>query len=258
MWSRSASTAGSPRSATMRRSMSLGPGPAASATGGTRRTSPARLRGCGSSRTTSASYADRMRRSSTRLRSRTALRSITDNPAETPFGSGPMRAVAHHLEVADDAGERCPQLVGDGRDEGVLGAVELLEPMHRLALLLEGAHLHQRGHQVVGEPGTDRQLALLPRSGVRRTAPSSSRRPRRPWRPAPRPATARRGPRRSPGPRRPRAAGPPRRGRPGAARPAGRPRSAAWSAARAGRRRTARAAAAATSSLRLHVPWNVE
>ena len=71
-------------------------------------------------------------------------------------------AVAHQLEVAHDARQRRAQLVGDGADEGVLGLVELLEPAHRLALLLEGLHLHEGGHEVVGEPLADRDLALLP------------------------------------------------------------------------------------------------
>ena len=105
-----------------------------------------------------------MSRSSTRSRRRTALRSITDRPTETPSGQVAERALVHHLEVADDARQRSPQLVRHRRDERVLGPVELAEALHRLALLLERADLHQRRHQVVGQARADGELARLPAS----------------------------------------------------------------------------------------------
>ena len=51
-----------------------------------------------------------------------------------------------------------------------LACVELLQPAHRLALLLEGLHLHEGGDQVVGEALADRELALTARCGARSTA----------------------------------------------------------------------------------------
>ena len=71
------------------------------------------------------------------------------------------RAVGEHLGVADDAGHRRAQLVADGRDELVLGLVELAQPLDRRALLVERRDQHLLAVPLLGDVAADAQVAAL-------------------------------------------------------------------------------------------------
>ena len=71
------------------------------------------------------------------------------------------RAVGHHLGVADDAGHRRAQLVGDRRDELVLGLVERAQPLDRGALLVERGDQHLLAVPLLGDVAGDAEVAAL-------------------------------------------------------------------------------------------------
>ena len=140
----------------------------------------------------------------------------------------------------------------------VLGAVQLLEPLHRL-----DAAARTRAPASARRPGRgrgrrrSRARAAPTRRGTTDCTQHPARRPRRRRRRAPRRGHGRRAPRRSRRPRRHRAGGPRRRGRPGAARAAGRTRAAVRSTPRAAPR-TRWGAGGRRSSGAVQVPCTAE
>ena len=78
--------------------------------------------------------------------------------------------VGEELGVADDAGQRRPQLVADRRDELALGAVEVEHPLVGLPLLVQGEDQRLLGGTTVGHVAYDAEVAQwrFPRRRARR------------------------------------------------------------------------------------------
>ena len=91
-------------------------------------------------------------RSSISARSRSAFSSTTPSSGRMAAGHLAGRAVADQVQVADDRGQRRPQLVGDGGQEVVLAAVQVAQLGDQLALLLVQRRVDDRPAEVGGHP----------------------------------------------------------------------------------------------------------
>ena len=143
----------------------------------------------GSIFSTEDSICERVSRSSTSRSSRRPLRSTRSMISCCDERQLPDGAVPEQLGVADDAGDRRTQLVADRRDEVTLDPLELAQPLHGGALVLQGQQQRPLrvlalGH-VLGRRQVAGQLAVLAGTAVRvirivRSSPSL-RRNRQSW-----------------------------------------------------------------------------